>query len=400
MRKLLLLAVFILSLMVSVSALPDCFLAVHDVPQPGFEVMGYVSLQGHYAEWLNSSLILYPYGLFCDERLVQDRTDVSPTFVFSDPNEVVAVVNGLNVYGGGHVSFSDNKAVVNFTTPAYHGFAEGKCRVATGGSSCTAQEVCVLKVSNPDQGTVADCNDANLPYENTFQNRICCTPTEYCRDGIDNTGDGLIDCASPECHQSPVNPEPLRCDPDPSYVPGNQQTTLECVIGHDGDDNTIYNESCEGPDPDPFVESGWNDINNWPSNFPEKFDYPDVTAPYYCSYGIDDDGSHTEGQGFCCPPDTRAEYEEGMGWICIDFEECGVSPILDCDADHRTNFQGWLDLPFDGEDKEDFCVSHLPNYFSRITDTYDRSMGCCFVYMYGQAGFYYAEDNVKIFGYE
>jgi hypothetical protein len=328
---------------------------------------------------------------------------VDSTFNFSNPTQPLFYdILGNPVHGSGHVTFTG--IGVLFEGEARHGFTAGDCRIVSGGASCPGGSVCILKLSNSTQGSVADCNNNAMPYQNNFQNRICCTPKEIFNDGIDNTGDGLIDCASPDCHQSPVNPTPMECTPDTSGgLPGNQQNTSECVRGSYkdalGNDITDYYEHCIGPHPDPFDETGWSDLSNWPSNFPGAFQYPVVNASYYCSYGIDDDGSQTGGRGFCCPPDTRAEYDDVLGWECIDFAECGVGGSYPCKEDYRSGFDVWLSEYY-SNDANNWCVSRLPNYFNPLTYTFDRSMGCCFVYMYGKAGFYYHTNNVKIFGYE
>lgn len=186
---------------------------------------------------------------------------------------------------------------------------------------------------------------------------------------------------------------------------GNFQQTSGCALDYDPlTDDTIYDPRCIGV-ADSTLESAWltwATINPWPVGFPDNYDFPIVNQSYYCSYGVEDDGSQTEGMGFCCPPDTRAEYDDAEEvWRCADFEECGVDGTLECKEDYRNdNWVPWIDEAFDGDDQLDWCVSYLPNYFSPLTDTFDRSMGCCFVAMYGKFGFYHNVSNVKIFGYE
>ena len=269
--------------------------------------------------------------------------------------------------------------------------------------------MCVLKSSsNTTNAHVASCTQENYPHYNNYEHTICCTPTEYCRDGIDNTGDGLIDCQSPECHPSPVNFEPQRCDPDPEYLEagfGNFQNTSECVTGYDANDVTIYNELCLGLSIDLAFETGWtaDNIANWPAGFPGAFDYPDVKSPYHCSYGFRDDGSATDGMGFCCPPDTRAVVDSDTGVAsCDPFSECGVGTDFICLHDHRINFvPDWITYYY-SDDPDDWCVSKVGDYFNPInfSTEYTSSMGCCFVSMYGKFGFYHNDKNVKIFGYE
>jgi hypothetical protein len=182
-----------------------------------------------------------------------------------------------------------------FTGEAKHGFTEGACKIVENGQPCNSSDVCVLKISNPNQGTVADCrDDVDLPYKNMFQNRICCTPTEYCRDGIDNTGDGLVDCASPDCHaNTEVGTVPQRCDA-PLGV-GNNQNTSECVDEENSEPgNVVFRAHCLGPRED---DVGFT-INSWPTGFHTSYDYPDVSWSYYCNYG-ETDNPADEPIGYC-----------------------------------------------------------------------------------------------------
>ena len=166
-------------------------------------------------------------------------------------------------------------------------------------ANCAADEVCVARISNQDQGHIADCNDNTMPMPNAFANRICCpTPKEYCRDGIDNNGNGLIDCADPECHPSANNlGVPQECTPDLLTPPGNNQTTLDCV-SLDALGNVVYSPHC------------LYGVN-----------------PFYCSYGEADDPSVPP--GYCCAAGTRAVQDaDTLEWECRVPTQCGVIPTL------------------------------------------------------------------------
>ncbi|MFP4568353.1 MAG: hypothetical protein ACLFN8_05405, partial [Candidatus Woesearchaeota archaeon] len=291
--------------------------ALYDELNANYSLMGYVSTQGYYASRLNSSRVLYPWGLFCDNRLNQNRADGAPTFNFSNPNAIVYTHSIFGpVYGSGRVTHSG--VGVLFEGEAYHGFGEGKCRLVPSSDSCGSSEVCVLKLSNPNQGSVADCRDGiNRPYQNLFQYKICCTPTEICNDGIDNTGDGLVDCASPDCHPSISNFDvPQRCDPHGS-LPLNNQTSSDCA-SVDGDGNLVYAPHCR--------------------NGGDSF---------YCSYGRND--ANTE--GFCCPAGKFAlEDPVNPGsWECLEPTQCGVLPTQNCVFDYRlggVDRSGWFGSVF------------------------------------------------------
>ena len=333
---------FAIAMVPNAQAIGDCEMGFRDVPIDGMQIIGYVSTMGHFAS--NLSIVDFPHALFCSELLAAGRTDGGETIYFSDPNAFVLP----GMLGSGHVSLTN--ASVSFGATESLGFEVGQCRTVSGGDPCNASEVCVFKISDPEQGHIADCNVDNTPMPNLYQHRLCCTPTEYCRDGRDNTGDGLIDCASPECHQSPINFEPQQCNPEPEYLLadyGNWQNTSGCVIGNTGMGGgftTIYNSSCIGPRNNIAFESGWGLGLPWPQGFPDQYDFPDVNASYYCSYGINDDGSQTGGEGFCCPTGTRAQYDEDLDmWECRDFEECGMDASRDCDDNYRfDNWAGWV----------------------------------------------------------
>jgi hypothetical protein len=277
------------------------------------------------------------------------------------------------VYGSGRVSFNNNPVLVNFTGNANFGFRSGDCRVIHSSepnfNDCGGG-VCVVRTSNPDQGFIADCNNDFMPYEHDFQYKICCTPREICNDGIDNTGDGLIDCASPDCHPSTLNFDvPQRCDPHGSF-PVNNQTSEYCA-SIDGSGNVVYSPHC---------------MNG--------------TNTFYCSYGRDD--ANTE--GFCCPAGRVAiqDIDDPTKWECLEPTQCGVLPTLPCLFDYRfggSNLTNWFGNVFSG-DVDDWCVSYLPNFYnpSIIPESFDSSMACCFRVQHATGGFFYSDENVKIFG--
>ena len=412
------------------NALRDCVLLYNDLLEnnyyeelnPDFiqyfdahyQRVGFVSSQGHFSISQVPGVTDFLNGLWCSKFLVSTRSDGEPTFYFSNPNNLYSV-DGMNFRGSGHVSFNNDSG---FSGEALIGFASDTCRVTSAGGSCEINEVCVLKASSDTENAhVASCIQENYPHTNNYQHKICCTPTEYCRDGVDNTGDGLIDCQSPECHASPINMEPQRCDPDPDsvYVElglGNFQSTSFCVTGYnESDDSTFYNESCLGVS---AQDDGWTgyDADTWPDGFPEEFQYDDLKSPYHCSYGVRDDGTFTNNTGYCCPPDTRAVYNPFDDvWFCDPFSECAIRDLslpdgetdVECGYDHRIlgQWPDWLESSFiSGSDE--WCVSEVGDYFNPINDSirYQSSMSCCFVAMYGKFGFYHNDENVKIFGYE
>jgi len=336
----------------------DCIFGYRNVLIPGKDVFGFVSMQGHYADEI-SERVLFPYGIFCYENFTKYREDGDPVFKFSDPNTQYDVGGNL-IYGSGHAAMPNSPVDFRANSTIY--FGENKC---TTKQECDVNEICVAKISNTEQGHLADCNDNNLPFPNDFLYKICCEPTEYCQDDIDNTGDGNIDCASPTCHPSEDNLwVPQECT-------GNNQTSSNCVIGINSFGQPEYNETC---------------INN-PNG-----------QEYYCSYGQND----VYDVGHCCPAGEIAFYDEFEDkWSCREPTQCGlgVLPQFFCEYNFLNEQNSWLNSVFSSE-IEEWCVSYLPKFHNplNISNINDSSMGCCLIIQHAHLGYYYHGDNVKIFG--
>ena len=330
--------------------------ALYNNLNASYQKLGYVSMQGHFASELIPGRVLYPYGLFCDNRLNRSRVDVGPSFKFSNPSQILYIDPVLGpIYGSGRVSFNNNPDIVNFTGNANFGFRDGDCRVVHSSdpnfNDCGGG-VCVVRTSNPDQGFIADCNNDTMPYPNNFQYKICCTPREICNDGIDNTGDGLIDCASPDCHPNlALGVAPQQCAPGP--FPGNNQSTLECISGTDFDVNgnavTTYHSHCTYTEPGPFG----------------------VEEYFYCNYGFFDNSS-IEPEGYCCP--VGQWYNKDVG-ECQDFVKCGIDSSLRCGYSFFNDPSLWLNQVFSGA--FNWCHSHLPLFTNLGSNSVLRSEACC-----------------------
>ena len=337
-----------------------------------YQRVGHVSIQGHFVLENVPGVTDFLHALWCSHFLVPTRTDGEPTFYFSDPNNTY-IVGGESFRGSGHVSFNNDSGI---SDKALIGFAGNTCRVTNANEPCAVNEVCVLKASsNTTNAHVASCTQDNYPHYNNYEHTICCTPTEYCRDGIDNTGDGLIDCQSPDCHPSSANNDvPQQCDPG-SYIPGNNQSTAECVIDHEIDANgiitPIFSPHCIYSDPnDPFG----------------------TDVSYYCNYGYDDN-NETHSDGFCCP---EGQYYDETLNECQDFQVCGIDESQWCGFSFPLNTNFWLEELFDGG--FNWCHSHLPHLTNIQGVT--RSEACCPVMTHGTFGYFVVDENVKIFGYE
>lgn len=352
MKKLILTILLILIIPAIVNAqIQDCVIAQNNPDPAQYSIRGYVSKQGHFALTLNEN-ITYSYKLFCDINLPETGGDI--LFSFSNPEQTLN--DGQK--GTGHISVQNIPTHTDFTGGVSLGISSDTCVFQN--ETCATNQFCVFKTP-PNQGHIADCN-TDSPMIHAFQWNLCCASTvdEICNDGIDNSGNGLIDCADPACQQMD-NVPPQECT-------GNNQRTEDCVIGINGN-NPVYDPAC------------LDDLGN----------------AFYCSYGDYEEND----QGFCCPAGFRARFFPAQGWQCREFTQCGdisPNPLRECDFDFRNNKQNWLNSLFQG-DLSDWCVSRMPNYYNPVDFT-QTSMGCCFVSAYGGVGFYYKADNVKVFGVE
>lgn len=77
-------------------------------------------------------------------------------------------------------------------------------------------------MSSEDNAHIADCTNMTQPHINEYDGRLCCEVQEICTDGIDNDGDGFVDCADPECNGATSGPRPQAGSPSvcrPSSCP-------------------------------------------------------------------------------------------------------------------------------------------------------------------------------------
>jgi hypothetical protein len=357
MKKTLLIILIILILPTIVSAtIQDCVIAINNSNAALYTQKGVVSSQGHFA-LTNNVNRTYNFGLYCDSTL---PTTGDALFYFSDPNQ--ALSDGS--LGSGHISITNTPGQTSFSAGLTLGINPDTCRIKS--TACNANEFCVFKTTNNtnNQGHIADCNTPNTPMPNNYPNRLCCDSEveEICDDGIDNSGNGLIDCADPACHPSPVTlGKAQECT-------GNNQASDDCV-SLDASGNPVYSPHCL-------------DASN---------------NAFYCSYG----DQEANPEGFCCPAGTRARYDSWNDrWYCEEPTQCGVGnlPQFFCDYDFRTQKGNWFNSVFEGGTDE-WCVSRMPDYYNPV-DNSESSMGCCFTTSYGGVGFYYKADNVKVFGTE
>ncbi|MCS4039327.1 LamG domain-containing protein [Salinibacter ruber] len=103
------------------------------------------------------------------------------------------------------------------------------CNYETGGTpgQCGADgDICAFTMSGDQNAHIADCDQDKLPPSTSYKGTLCCSVKELCYDGKDNDGDGLVDCADPECNGAGIG-SPL--DPfGPDNSPGICHNASSC----------------------------------------------------------------------------------------------------------------------------------------------------------------------------
>lgn len=189
---------------------------------------------------------------------------------------------------------------------------------------------------------------------------------EICNDGIDNLdsptnpgveGDGLIDCADPDCFDFNVLNGNL-----PSFDQYN------CL----GEDMFMTSDYC-ADNPADCEYTG-------PPN-------PPVNGVRYCSDGLDNDLDDLHNAMICCPEGKPAEVFGPNMWRCADTAPC-YGPGYDCGtaySDYYSNevdFLAWL---------SDVDCLNPGN-----AETLNPSLACCEVASYGGYNYYTDSDNVRV----
>ena len=286
----------------------------------GKYVAGFVSGDGHYHS-VDNAYINFPYRLCCGNADNFNRGDV--TFYYTP-------ISPSSYNGSGHVYFNTSGSVTGLL-PMRLGFLEGKCSLK---SSCVGNEICVFKVNSPDllsaeSSHVADCNAPNFPFTNSFNARLCCSLTEICNDGIDNDGDGFVDCGDEDC-KLVGSPE------QPAFCQGSNQTSDNCILN---EDPLLYNPFCAAEPP-----------------------YFDVLRPHYgyCSFGAGGSPVNQGSVGVCCQVGTYASQNPIDGiWYCEESAPCGTGSSEACNYDFDLNTNDWINSYFQG-DINNWCVNRLP----------------------------------------
>ena len=175
-----------------------------------------------------------------------------------------------------------------------------------------------------------------------------CGDPEICSNGVDDDGDGLVDCMDPACQVAPC--DDFSCaSVTPRGVSMAEVSRFNCL----GTDVFLPSDDLGG--------------------FSFDYDGDGVGVEYYCG----SPESH-EDVGVCCPetykPVYRAMDDE---WSCQDTAVCLV-PYGSCDYSYSAgNFTDWMNDPY--------CLdSSAPS-------------ACCSVVQFGDEDYYSDSDNVKVY---
>jgi len=121
-----------------------------------------------------------------------------------------------------------NSSYDTFPNDESLGEAPRDCRYDSTGTCGEPAEQCVFRMSNGGNAHVADCSNSSVPMNNSYSGALCCEISEVCTDGVDNDGDGLVDCADPECNgeTGPSNLDPFGKDTPKVCNPPSCPATL------------------------------------------------------------------------------------------------------------------------------------------------------------------------------
>lgn len=157
----------------------DCVIDTSNPNVDKFDRVDNVTTQGHYS---GGSV----YSLYCAEAWLDERSG-NVSFRYQDPGHVQ------------NVSFN------SFPNDQQLGNAVSQCKYRPSGGCSRDAALCVFEMANGGNSHVAACNQNNTPMNNSFNGTLCCKVEEICTDGEDNDGDGLVDCADPECNAALAN---------------------------------------------------------------------------------------------------------------------------------------------------------------------------------------------------
>jgi hypothetical protein len=267
----------------------------------------------------------------------------------------------FNYSTDGHVS------VRSTTTNFFHNVSLGfqdTCNVQSTACNNAVGEMCIFRVNTTggvaSNSHIAECASGDL------DSYLCCRITEDCSNGIDDDGDGFIDCADEECHKTATDPIPKECSPSPfnsstcvslmkTWPPQQDQPPTYVIVNNSaciGSDNQVYH--CA----------------------PTK----DASPSRCCAYG-------------------SYPIHTPFGWDCIGSDPCGLMNPYPCreNFDIRNDRYAWFNQPFI-DYTLNWCHSRMPPGYYNPDSSINRSTACCFMVKDAKVDFFTDPNNVKIYG--
>jgi hypothetical protein len=91
-------------------------------------------------------------------------------------------------------------------------------------------------MSGGQNAHIADCDQNKLPPSTSYDGTLCCSVKELCYDGKDNDGDGLVDCADPECNGANIGSplDPFGADTTPQVCHNASSCPQTVHVGLEG----------------------------------------------------------------------------------------------------------------------------------------------------------------------
>jgi len=237
-------------------------------------------------------------------------------------------------YGNG---YDVSNPAIGLWIPDDNNSGHGNELVAFSFTVATAPETnCSDGIDNDGDGLV-DCNDQDCQLD-----PVCQLPTfeTDCADGVDNDGDGFIDCADSDCDADPI------CQPPP---------VEDCADGVDNDGDGLVD--CADQDCaaelicQPPVEDCTDGVDNDGDGFIDCTDQ-DCAAELICQPVLDvedcTDGVDNDGDNFidCADPDCAADPLCSPPEACPQFVPPGDHIVLEGDDNCRALHARGLDKPF------------------------------------------------------
>ena len=205
---------------------------------------------------------------------------------------------------------------------------------------------------------------------------------ERCDDGRDNDGDGLIDCADPDC-ASECSEDPERdcfngldddrdgwtdCDDPDCEDECWVDYEWDCFNDRDDDGDGLWD--CEDPDCEEacWEEREWDCFNDWDDDGDGLWDCEDPDCEeacweereWDCFNDWDDDG---DGLWDCGDPDCEEQCWEEWEWDCFNGRDDDGDGWVDCDDDDCEE-QCWEEWEWD-------CFNGWDDDGDGLTDCFD-----------------------------